>query len=130
MLWLRGSLLFWVGNHAFGRHRTNPIPSILLHRLDHGKYPLLRLAHPDTSPFANAATQPRLCNTFLGTSNVRGFARGMHGSESRREPRMEERDFFDEKPEQRTHTMTCPHCGQPGEYQRSEEHTSELQSRQ
>jgi len=26
---------------------------------------------------------------------------------------MEERDFFDEKPEQRTHTMTCPHCGQP-----------------
>ena len=30
---------------------------------------------------------------------------------------MEERDFFDERPEQRTHTMTCPHCGQPGEYQ-------------
>jgi hypothetical protein len=30
---------------------------------------------------------------------------------------MEEREFFDEKPEQRTHTITCPHCGQPGEYQ-------------
>ena len=30
---------------------------------------------------------------------------------------MEERDFFDERPEQRTHTMTCPHCGQPGEYE-------------
>jgi hypothetical protein len=30
---------------------------------------------------------------------------------------MEERDFFEERPEQRTHTMTCPHCGQPGEYQ-------------
>ena len=29
---------------------------------------------------------------------------------------MEERDFFDERPEQRTHTLTCPHCGQPGEY--------------
>jgi len=28
---------------------------------------------------------------------------------------MEERDFFDEKPEQRTH-HDCPHCGQPGEY--------------
>jgi hypothetical protein len=38
------------------------------------------------------------------------------GSQSRRD-QMEERDFFDEKPEQRTHTMTCPHCGQPGEYQ-------------
>jgi len=30
---------------------------------------------------------------------------------------MEERDFFDERPEQRTHTMTCPHCHQEGEYQ-------------
>src|SRR5271155_4748686 len=30
---------------------------------------------------------------------------------------MEERDFFDEKAEQRTHVMTCPHCGQQGEYQ-------------
>lgn len=29
---------------------------------------------------------------------------------------MEERDFFDEKSEQRTHTLTCPHCGQAGEY--------------
>jgi len=32
---------------------------------------------------------------------------------------MEERDFFDERPESRTHTMTCPHCGQQGEYQLS-----------
>jgi hypothetical protein len=30
---------------------------------------------------------------------------------------MEERDFFEERPEQRTHTMTCPHCHQQGEYQ-------------
>jgi hypothetical protein len=30
---------------------------------------------------------------------------------------MEEREFFDEKPETRTHTLTCPHCGKPGEYQ-------------
>ncbi|MBB5056566.1 sarcosine oxidase delta subunit [Granulicella aggregans] len=30
---------------------------------------------------------------------------------------MEERDFFDERPESRTHTITCPHCGQPGEYE-------------
>src|SRR6476646_704502 len=33
--------------------------------------------------------------------------------------RMEERDFFDERAEQRTHTMTCPHCGQQGEYELS-----------
>ncbi len=30
---------------------------------------------------------------------------------------MEERDFFDEKPEQRNHTLTCPHCGKADEYQ-------------
>jgi sarcosine oxidase delta subunit len=32
---------------------------------------------------------------------------------------MEERDFFEERPEQRKHTMTCPHCGQQGEYELS-----------
>ncbi len=30
---------------------------------------------------------------------------------------MEERDFYDEKPEQKTHTLTCPHCGKSDEYQ-------------
>jgi hypothetical protein len=30
---------------------------------------------------------------------------------------MEERDFFDEKPEQKTHTLTCPNCGKADEYQ-------------
>jgi hypothetical protein len=35
----------------------------------------------------------------------------------RKETMMEERDFFDERPETRTHTMTCPHCGQAGEYE-------------
>ena len=30
---------------------------------------------------------------------------------------MEERDFFDEKSEQRKHTLTCPHCGKADEYE-------------
>lgn len=29
---------------------------------------------------------------------------------------MEERDFFDERPETRNHLMTCPSCGQQNEY--------------
>ena len=33
------------------------------------------------------------------------------------EAMMEERDFFDERPESRNHLMTCPHCGQQNEYQ-------------
>ncbi|HLH05854.1 MAG TPA: hypothetical protein VKW78_01310 [Terriglobales bacterium] len=30
---------------------------------------------------------------------------------------MEERDFFDEKPENKPSTLTCPHCHQAAEYQ-------------
>ena len=30
---------------------------------------------------------------------------------------MDEREFFEERTEQKTHTMTCPHCGQPGQYE-------------
>ncbi len=30
---------------------------------------------------------------------------------------MEERDFFDERPEPRTHTLTCPHCSVAATYQ-------------
>ena len=29
---------------------------------------------------------------------------------------MEEREFFNETTETRTHMLTCPKCGQPGEY--------------
>ena len=29
---------------------------------------------------------------------------------------MEEREFFNETTEQRTHTLTCPKCGQAGDY--------------
>ncbi len=30
---------------------------------------------------------------------------------------MDERDFFDEKESRKAHTLTCPHCRQPGEYE-------------
>jgi len=29
---------------------------------------------------------------------------------------MEERDFFEERAEQKTHSLTCPHCSQQGDY--------------
>jgi hypothetical protein len=29
---------------------------------------------------------------------------------------MDERDFFDERPETRNQTLMCPHCNQPGDY--------------
>ena len=30
---------------------------------------------------------------------------------------MEEREFFDERPEKKPATLNCPHCQQPGEYE-------------
>ncbi len=32
---------------------------------------------------------------------------------------MDERDFFDERPETRSANLTCPHCRQSGEYELS-----------
>ena len=40
-----------------------------------------------------------------------GFVAGMESWKT-----MEERDFFNETTEQRSHTLTCPKCGQAGEY--------------
>jgi hypothetical protein len=30
---------------------------------------------------------------------------------------MDEREFFDERPEKKVATLNCPHCHQPGEYE-------------
>jgi hypothetical protein len=32
---------------------------------------------------------------------------------------MEEREFYDERAEQKTHRLVCPHCNQEGEYELS-----------
>jgi len=35
----------------------------------------------------------------------------------RRKPTMEERDFFDERPDKKPATLNCPHCHQSAEYE-------------
>ena len=30
---------------------------------------------------------------------------------------MDEREFFDERPEKKVHTLSCPHCQQSAEYE-------------
>ena len=44
-------------------------------------------------------------------SPVEDFVAGIESWET-----MEERDFFNETTEQRTHMLICPKCGQEGEY--------------
>ena len=39
-----------------------------------------------------------------------------HSTEPRKAAAMEEREFFNETTESRSHTLTCPKCGQAGEY--------------
>jgi hypothetical protein len=50
---------------------------------------------------------------ICGTSRLSFF--GVVASEGR--ITMEEREFFNETTEMRKHTLTCPKCGQAGEYQ-------------
>jgi hypothetical protein len=53
--------------------------------------------------FAVHSSQSPACNAILEV-DTGGLA-------------VEERDFYNEKPEQRPHTLTCPHCRQSAEYQ-------------
>jgi len=41
--------------------------------------------------------------------------RVLAAQEGRRQ--LEEREMFEEKDQKRSHTLTCPHCRQPGEYE-------------
>jgi hypothetical protein len=54
-----------------------------------------------------------------GEAKVPGFpATDFRSRDEKPEGRtaMEEREFFNETTEQRTHTLVCPKCGQAGEY--------------
>jgi hypothetical protein len=48
-----------------------------------------------------------------------GFRASTHRPAQRPAPTiaMEERDFFDERPEKKLATLNCPHCHQPAEYE-------------
>ncbi|MGA2653639.1 MAG: hypothetical protein ABSF28_24230 [Terracidiphilus sp.] len=55
---------------------------------------------------------------FSGKSNLRSPAIEFQAGWRIRGPdQMEEREFFNETTEMRKHTLTCPKCGQAGEYQ-------------
>jgi len=87
--------------------------------LHHREDPLLRLAHPQTSrkrttaPRKNASLRRSHDMQYFHCSSMARIAEPNQQAANPGGSSMEERDFFDEKPEQRTHTMTCPHCGQP-----------------
>lgn len=54
---------------------------------------------------------------FTGTVSIEWIPFGCRDVFEEGHQAMEERDFFDERAEQRTHTLTCPHCRQSGDYE-------------
>jgi adenine-specific DNA methylase len=53
---------------------------------------------------------------LLQQQNLLGIDVGLRQLKWRMPEAMDERDFFNETTEQRTHTLTCPKCGQAAEY--------------
>ena len=98
---------------------AHALPSVGFDRLGGGKLPWLAFRHGkyeyEGSPagvevpsgLSGFGRWGRREPGFLAA----GFTAGMESWKT-----MEERDFFNETIEQRAHTLTCPKCGQPGEY--------------
>lgn len=51
-----------------------------------------------------------------GGSGYAGRGSGGFGGDATGPAANDERDFFDERTEVKTHQLTCPSCGQPGDY--------------
>jgi hypothetical protein len=99
-------LLFAVGNDLGRPRLTDPLTSQCLHRGHRSKgLNFLFASHP----------------VFLSLSRYTAFrpSDSVEYSETNEEPGklMDERDFFDERPEKKPATLNCPHCHQAAEYE-------------
>ncbi len=108
------------GDHARGPGLAYSLTSVGLDGLGGRKPGWLAFRHDKDEYGINSAgaEEPRVpgdAPTLEGipalTSPLGCRAGGLEGRRA-----MEERDFFNERTEQRTHTLTCPKCGQAGEY--------------
>ena len=102
-------------DHSFRPGLPYPFPGVGLDRFDDGKFlrPPLPLGHKAILLQTRGYGIPvQVWNTSIDFGGRSFLYRRESGSQA-----MEERDFFDEKSEQRKHTLTCPHCGKAEEYE-------------
>ena len=84
---------------------ADALPFVGLHRFCGRKFPWLAFRH---GKYEYGVSQDEVEEPG---SPATCFFAGMESWKS-----MEERDYFNETTEERTHTLTCPKCGQQGEY--------------
>ena len=94
--------LLVVDNHALGARLAYPIAGVGLYGFDD------RELFRTPLPFRHLPKYGILLSVSVG---------GVSPVPGKWAQAMEERDFFDEKSEQRKHTLTCPHCGKAEEYE-------------
>ena len=90
---------------AHGLGLADALPGVGLHRFGGRKFPWLAFRH---GKYEYGVSQAEVEEPGF---RRRVFFAGMESWKS-----MEERDYFNETTEERTHTLTCPKCGQTGEY--------------
>jgi hypothetical protein len=102
-------------DHSFRPGLAYPLAGVGLDRFDDRKLfrPPLSLGHKAILLETRGYGIPvQVWNTSIDFGERSFLWRRESGSQA-----MEERDFFDEKSEQRKHTLTCPHCGKAEEYE-------------
>jgi adenine-specific DNA methylase len=123
VLWLAAILPFLVvDNYALRPGLPYAFPGVGLDRLDDGEFlrPPLSLRHtvillPAAAAICQRAVMESLCK--YGILLILSAEGVCFTAEKVGLRLMEERDFFEEKAEQRKHTLTCPHCGKSEEYE-------------
>ena len=123
MFWLAAILPFLVvDNHALRPGLPYTFPGVGFDRFDDGEF----LRSPLS--FRHTVFLPPVAAGICGTAVMESLSKygillilsaegvSLAARESGAQA-MEERDFFEEKAEQRKHTLTCPHCGKSEEYE-------------
>ena len=92
-------------DNPHGLGLAHPLTGVGLHRFGGRKFPWLAFRH---GKYEYGVSQEEVEEPV--------FCRRVFVAEVESRKSMEERDYFNETTEERSHTLTCPKCGQQGEY--------------
>ena len=106
-------------DNAHGLGLADALPCVGLHRFCGRKFPWLAFRHGkyEYGVSQDEVEEPGSPATgFCRWGGEPGFRRRAFFARMESWKSMGERDYFNETTEERTHTLTCPKCGQTGEY--------------